>query len=87
MTLFQRKLSLREMKSLAQGHRGDKGQSTEGTRSAELPGQVYATKMRAEMQVDNLNCLEKTQTINSCEGRYQEYNRALHLGVGQLCLL
>lgn len=54
---------------------------------AELPDQVYATKMRAEMQVDNLNCLEKTQTIKSCEGGFQEYNRALDLGAGQLCLL
>lgn len=53
---------------------------------AELPDQVYVTKMRAEMQVDNLNCLEKTQTIKSCEGGFQDYNRALDLGAGQLCL-
>lgn len=58
----RRKLSLREMKSLAQGHRGDKGQNRVRIRSAEL--QAYAA-MRAGLQTDSPNCVEKTSTAKS----------------------
>lgn len=82
----RRKLSLREVKSLAQGHRGDKWPGEERASSAELPDQVYATKMRAERQGDSLNHLAKI-TTKPCPGGLREGNRALGRMSGQLCVL